>query len=389
MQAKELIPGTLVTHQDHGVSRILNLEQSTSKVVLQFPSGQERHILIREALDSLSTCPSGGLADFLYNDGDAAEGWVYSNPLKLVGLTLVDLEGSGKTSDIRARLEPILPAADNWKRWWGGKGNVSNLISDHPANFGRQGSQSINLLTPVDDIPVLQVQPPKKNTTARTNSRTGTHKASATVQELEAILEQQREAHAAELKILSESHAAELALQRQHYIAELQLQRGNHAEDLEVQRQAFREDRETYSQDLKRMNHGYDVLLNGERSLVEGLRNQIAQRREESRLDIRRGMLETIADTLKNIQGCGQEPHDKLLSEVKVGLEIALLAGGARWYGQPGEIVEFDPRHHEGIEGVAKGVPVKVQAKGAIVPGDLTPDFVLMKARVVVTKGVK
>ncbi|MDE2843710.1 MAG: hypothetical protein OXN21_10030, partial [Chloroflexota bacterium] len=134
---------------------------------------------------------------------------------------------------------------------------------------------------------------------------------------------------------------------------------------------------------------GYEELLEGERSLVEGLRNQIGQRREESRLDIRRGMLETIADILRNVQGHGQESHNKLLSEVRVGLEIALLAGGARWYGQPGEIVEFDPRRHEGIDGVAKGSPVQVQSKGAIIPGDLTPDFVLMKAHVAEITEVK
>ena len=386
MDTRELIPGTLVTHQEHGVSKILDIVGSKSEVVLEFPSGQKHHMQIREALDLLSTRPSGGLADCLYHDRDAVEEWVYSNPLRLVGLALVDLEGSGKSADVRARLEPILPANDRWSRWWEGKGNVSSLISNHPAHFERHSSSGISLLTPVEDIPVVQIQPPR-NTTNLTTGRSKAGREAPAVQELMALLEQQREAFAADLQILRESHFADLALERSHYADELQKLKESHATDSKAQRQAFEEGLEAFSKDFKLIEQGYEELLKGERSLVEGLRNQIGQRREESRLDIRRGMLETIADTLKNIQNCGQESRNKLWSEVKVGLEIALLAGGARWFGQPGEIVEFDPRHHEGVEGVAKGAAVMIQSRGALVPGDLTPDFILMKARVVQIEG--
>lgn len=385
METRELIPGTLVTHPEHGVSKILDVVGSKSEVVLEFPSGQKHLMQIREALDLLTTRPSGGLADCLYDKPDAINDWIYGDSLRLVGLTLVDLGGCGKAGDIKERLEPILPAADKWKRWWE---NVSKSISKHPSHFERTSSQIITLICPVEDIPIERTSPPKTAAT-RTTKRMASNQAAQIVQELEERHGQERDNFAADLQQLRESHAADLALQRENHANELQKQRESHYRDLKKQRQAFREDRETYIKDLDLMKQGYEDLLQGERSLVEGLRNQIAQRREESRLDIRRGMLETIADTLRNVQGHSQGSHDKLLSEVKVGLEIALLAGGARWYAQPGEIVEFDPRHHEGLDRFAKGSPVKVQSKGALIPGDLTPDFVLMKARVVEVTEVK
>ena len=147
-------------------------------------------------------------------------------------------------------------------------------------------------------------------------------------------------------------------------------------------RDSLKAERKRSQEKLAAQEQKYQKLLDEERNLVRGLRSQIAQNREEARLDIKRRMLEDIAATLKHLQRNHENPPEALLRDAVAGLEIAIQAGGAEWFGKPGELVEFDPRLYEGVEGVNRGETVKVKSRGAKVRGNLTDDFILIKARV-------
>ncbi len=143
---------------------------------------------------------------------------------------------------------------------------------------------------------------------------------------------------------------------------------------------------EQKNQELIDERKSHEEQLEGVRSewhkQVQGLRELIAANREESRFAIRRDMLEVMAETLKTLQLKQSSPPENLLRDVKAGLEIALQAGGVEWYGKPGELVEYDPRLHDGRDVTLKGAPVAVTSRGALVPGKATGDFVLFKAQV-------
>ena len=369
---------TLVEHSELGVGQIIEAEGP--RVRFRFNPDHEKVISKAEANgEAYRALPDDGLEAHFIRDPDEVRSWAHTSPLRLIAVTLLDLPNKkGMPKQLQERLEGRVVQNVTWKTWW-------DWARPHAKESGY-----FDMEVPRDPIeltvPIAEVtkEPPARG--ARTSGARSAGKGNSrsfSVKELEATLNLQRETHAAEIKQLREGYVEELKLQRKHHEAELQQYRQGHSEDLALLRQAFAKDLENRTEELERLKNGYESLLKGERSLVEGLRNQIAQRREESRLDIRRGMLETIADTLKNLQGQGQESQDKLLSDVKVRLEIALLAGGVRWYEQPGQTVMFDPRRHDGVKGVAKGTAVKVKSKGALIPGDLTPDFILMKAHVV------
>ncbi len=120
--------------------------------------------------------------------------------------------------------------------------------------------------------------------------------------------------------------------------------------------------------------------------LVQGLRNEIAAKREESRLEIRRDMLFAMSETLKTLRANGADP-DSLLRDVEAGLKLALQAGEAEFYGKEDELVAYDPDLHEPPENppkgaLAKGTLVRVIVPGARIPGTKTGNLVLLKARV-------
>ncbi len=115
---------------------------------------------------------------------------------------------------------------------------------------------------------------------------------------------------------------------------------------------------------------------------VEGLRAQIAARREESRLDIRHDMLLVIGETLQSFRQRKGSPEE-LLRHIEARLSLALRAGGAEEFGTIGETVLYNPRFHQVEKQTPNKSPVRVSAPGAIVRGKLTGDRVLIKARVV------
>ena len=153
---------------------------------------------------------------------------------------------------------------------------------------------------------------------------------------------------------------------RQH-IADLHAQ---HANELENQRLSYEAKLEEMRREQERLTRW-----------VDGLRSQIAEGREESRMDIRQDMLLVIAETLESLPGWADNP-DALLSNVKARLALALGAGGAEEFGTIGETVPYDPRKHRAVDLIPAESPVRVCGPGTVVRGKLTGDRVLIKARV-------
>ena len=148
---------------------------------------------------------------------------------------------------------------------------------------------------------------------------------------------------------------------------------------LEVQAQLLESKRERQAQKYQELLAKADGYKSALEHHLEVARNEIAANREESRLDLRRGMFEAIAATVESLQGSDANP-DQLLRDVKAGLEIAMEAGGAEWYGKVGALVEFDPRLHTGVTQGVKGMPVTITSRGARFPG--IQDFIIIKAQV-------
>ena len=142
------------------------------------------------------------------------------------------------------------------------------------------------------------------------------------------------------------------------------------ADDMERQRAAYKDKLEQRSSEEERL-----------RGQVEGLRAQIAEGREESRLDIRQDMLAVIGETLQSFRRRRFSPEE-MLGHVEARLTLALQAGGAEEFGTVGDTAVFDPIVHQGPGNIPIGDPVRLVASGSMVRGKLTGDRVLMKAQV-------
>ena len=145
---------------------------------------------------------------------------------------------------------------------------------------------------------------------------------------------------------------------------------------------------ERLADDMERQRAAYEVKLeqssNEEERLrrqVEGLRSQIAEGREESRLDIRQDMLTVIGETLRSFRRRQYSPEE-MLGHVEARLSLALQAGGAEEFGMVGDTAPFDPIVHQAPVDILVGDPVRVVAPGSMVRGNLTGDRILIKARV-------
>lgn len=133
------------------------------------------------------------------------------------------------------------------------------------------------------------------------------------------------------------------------------------------------------------LQEAHEAELVSERREQERLRQQVRQRnadlaarREESRLEIRRDMLLAIGEVLQ-LARLGDSCNETL-GNVEAGLRLALRAGGA-------EVVDsapegYDLRLHRSEEELAISTPVRVVAPGVIVRGETDGDLVLLKAKV-------
>ena len=114
---------------------------------------------------------------------------------------------------------------------------------------------------------------------------------------------------------------------------------------------------------------------------VDDLQQEIARRREEAQLEIRRDILLAIGEILQILSEKDKKSTD-LISDVEAGLSLALHAGGAEVLGRKGQVVTYDPRLHWAEQGLDQGTSVVIMAPGVRVRGDQLEDLILLKARV-------
>ena len=150
-------------------------------------------------------------------------------------------------------------------------------------------------------------------------------------------------------------------------LADIQAQ---YAQELERQRRSSERQLEEGQQENERLTRR-----------VEGLRAQIAEGRELSKMDILEDILMVTAETLQTLHQQKENP-ETLLRNVKAKLALALGAGGAKEFGTVDEIVQYDPRVHHADGPTNVDAPVRISVPGTIMQGKLTSSRVLMQARV-------
>lgn len=110
------------------------------------------------------------------------------------------------------------------------------------------------------------------------------------------------------------------------------------------------------------------------KQLLEGARNELAANREQSKLQIRKDMLITNVELIKAIRS------NQSKADLEAIAKLSLQAGGAQFYGNIGEIVEFNFTQHESPKPLNTGTPVRIVEQGILYPGNV--DFILLKAQV-------
>ena len=117
--------------------------------------------------------------------------------------------------------------------------------------------------------------------------------------------------------------------------------------------------------------------------VVQRLRAEIAAGREVARMDILQDILTVITETLQSLRR-SQDSPEQMLRRIEANLTLALRAGGAEEFGMVDDNVPYDPIRHQADQYVTSGSPVRITSPGAIIPGKVSGDRVLLKAGVVV-----
>ncbi len=142
------------------------------------------------------------------------------------------------------------------------------------------------------------------------------------------------------------------------------------AGELDEQRKAYEEKlvRESQEQDrLRQQNQTFRALM--------------ASGREESRLEVRWGMLLAAGDVLQRAYQQGDTPEARLQA-VTTSLPNILREAGAEPFGIVGETVHYDSKYHHTTVDVPNGAMVCLQAPGVIVRGGSLGERVILKASV-------
>ena len=108
----------------------------------------------------------------------------------------------------------------------------------------------------------------------------------------------------------------------------------------------------------------------------------MASGREESRLEIRQGMLLAVGDTLQRAYQSETSAQARLENVID-SLPIALREGGAGTLGTVGETVIYDPALHYSAGEIPSGTLVLTVAPGVIVRGGPFGDRMILKANVI------
>ena len=130
--------------------------------------------------------------------------------------------------------------------------------------------------------------------------------------------------------------------------------------------------RKTHEAELERERREQERL----RERVQSLSAQMASGREESRVEIRQGMLLAVGDVLQRAYLQGKSAEDRLKNVITT-LPSALREGGAATFGAVGDTVKYDPKLHHSSETIPTDAKVCLTA-----PGVKVGERVILKASV-------
>ena len=167
------------------------------------------------------------------------------------------------------------------------------------------------------------------------------------------------------------------------YRQDQERQRADYESLLEQQRHEHQNQRKAHISEMEEMRRSHAEELERERREQERLRRQIqtldahmASGREESRLEVRYGILLAVGDALQRAHLQGNSAEDRL-GNVITTLPNALREGGAATFGVVGDAVKYDPKLHHSSEAIPSGTKVRLAA-----PGVAVGERIILKASV-------
>lgn len=126
-----LVSGDIIIHRSWGIGRIDEITSGPERrVILKFNDGTLREMSLKLAMSGLKKLPVDGLSAEVSKNREALLSWEKDAPLKLVGLALRDLSGTGKAGDIRHKLEGYKLLSGKWETWWK---RVQPVLKQSPA----------------------------------------------------------------------------------------------------------------------------------------------------------------------------------------------------------------------------------------------------------------
>ena len=192
-------------------------------------------------------------------------------------------------------------------------------------------------------------------------------------------LTKQQEYHAKEEEKLRQAREDEEGLRRRRE-TELREQRKNYVAMLgwvEDENDWLLEEQERLEKEQERLEKEQERL----QDRVDAYEALMKSGREESRVEIRRGMLLATGDVLQRAYLQGQSAEDRL-DNVIASLPKVLREGGAAPLGVVGDTVSFDPKLHHSSEAIPSGLLVRLIAPGVVVKGGQFGELVILKASV-------
>ena len=154
---------------------------------------------------------------------------------------------------------------------------------------------------------------------------------------------------------------------------EQERRRADYEERLERQRQEQERQRTSHASELEELRVSHAAELERERREQDRLQErirafsaQMASGREESRLEVRQGMLLAVGDALQRAYLQGKSAEDRL-GNVIITLPNVLREGGAEALGIVGATVKYDPKLHYSAETIPGGKKVRLAAPGVVV----------------------
>ena len=140
--------GTVVSHSRWGLGQIIEIEEGSERLRIDFQSMPGQSMARRLALRVLDHVPEDGLEAGIVLNREQVLSWEKESPLRLVAAALVDTDLEARTSRLKDRLTTYVIDTSSWDTWWR---RVQNALKE--SNHFRYDSRGkVSLIAKPADI---------------------------------------------------------------------------------------------------------------------------------------------------------------------------------------------------------------------------------------------